>query len=537
VLVGLASGFGSASLIVLINIATNRPPDERGGIAFAYLGLCIAVLITGIGSQILSTYAGQSAIYDIRMRLSDRVAAAPLRQLETIGPNRVLATLTEDINSIAMSLLSISELCIGIVTLLVSLIYLAYLSWTEFAALCGFIVLGVTIYEILQSRALRYLKEAREVRDSLMAHFRALTEGCKELRLHRRRREDFLALNLGAQARSLMRHNLLGFTSFAVAASWSQFLFFTVIGLLLFALPLVRGVRHDVLTGYIIAVLYIRGPIGTIITALPVIGQGNIALRKVQSLGITLSNEASAVTVSDRGPDLPFGSLLLRGITHSYHGSDNHFVLGPLEVLFEPGETVFLVGGNGSGKTTFAKILTGLYQPDSGEIQMAGRLISDHNRESYRQHFSAVFSDFYLFDSFVGLSTPGLDGRAADYLGKLDLAHKVCVKNGVLSTTELSQGQRKRLALLTAYLEDRPFLVFDEWASDQDPQFKEVFYTQLLPELKDRGKAVLVITHDDRYLRVADRVVKLDSGKISCQTAASEPPPFEMNSGRPSIHL
>ena len=239
VVVGVASGFGSASLIVLINIASNRNPNERGGIAFAYIGLCIAALMTGIASQFLSTYAGQSAIYDIRMRLSDRVAAAPLRQLEDIGPNRVLATLTEDINSIAVSLLSISELCISAVTLLVSLIYLAYLSWTEFAALFGFIVLGVAIYQVLQSRALRYLREAREDRDVLMAHFRALTEGCKELRLHRRRREEFLTLNLGATARSLMRRNLLGFTSFAVAASWSQFLFFTVIGLLLFALPLV----------------------------------------------------------------------------------------------------------------------------------------------------------------------------------------------------------------------------------------------------------------------------------------------------------
>jgi putative ATP-binding cassette transporter len=107
-----------------------------------------------------------------------------------------------------------------------------------------------------------------------------------------------------------------------------------------------------------------------------------------------------------------------------------------------------------------------------------------------------------------------LDRRAHEYLERLHLNHKVTIKDGVFSTTQLSQGQRKRLALLCAYIEDRPFYLFDEWASDQDPLFKEVFYTQLLPELRSLGKAVLVITHDDRYFGVADRLIKLDYGRI-----------------------
>jgi putative ATP-binding cassette transporter len=90
----------------------------------------------------------------------------------------------------------------------------------------------------------------------------------------------------------------------------------------------------------------------------------------------------------------------------------------------------------------------------------------------------------------------------------------VTIRNGQFSTTALSQGQRKGLALMTAYLEDRPFYLFDEWAADQDPHFKEIFYTQLLPELRSRVKSVLVITHDDKYFGLADRIVKLDYGKI-----------------------
>jgi putative pyoverdin transport system ATP-binding/permease protein len=145
---------------------------------------------------------------------------------------------------------------------------------------------------------------------------------------------------------------------------------------------------------------------------------------------------------------------------------------------------------------------------------MNGTTITPENRERYRQNFSAVFSDFYLFDRLLGLDRSDFDPQTQDYVVRLQLDHKVQVQDGVLSTTALSQGQRKRLALLTAYLEDRPIYVFDEWASDQDPVFKEIFYSQLLPELKHRGKTVLVISHDDRYFDCADRIVKLDYGKV-----------------------
>ena len=169
---------------------------------------------------------------------------------------------------------------------------------------------------------------------------------------------------------------------------------------------------------------------------------------------------------------------------------------------------------NGSGKSPLAKIITGLYVPEAGEIRLDGEPITNKNRDNYRQLFSAVFGDFYLFDNLLGLKNANLDAQATEYLELLHLNHKVKVSNGVLSTTSVSQGQRKRLALLTAYLEDRPFYLFDEWASDQDPLFKNVFYTQLLPDLRARGKTVLVITHDDKYFDLADRIVKLDCGRI-----------------------
>jgi putative ATP-binding cassette transporter len=207
--------------------------------------------------------------------------------------------------------------------------------------------------------------------------------------------------------------------------------------------------------------------------------------------------------------------LELKGVTHSYHREreDSSFILGPIDLTIRPGELIFVTGGNGSGKTTLVKMLTGLYAPEGGEIRLDDEVITLANRDSYRQHFSVVFSDFYLFESFFGMVSSDLDAQALDYLIQLQLDHKVQVKDGKLSTTELSQGQRKRLALLTAYLEDRSIYVFDEWAADQDPQFKEIFYYQLLQDLKARGKTVIVISHDDRYFHVADRILKLDFGK------------------------
>src|SRR5262249_7237581 len=204
------------------------------------------------------------------------------------------------------------------------------------------------------------------------------------------------------------------------------------------------------------------------------------------------------------------------GVCHAYEreGEETSFTLGPIDIALRPGELVFLVGGNGSGKTTLAKLLTGLYMPETGELRLNGERVTAERLEHYRQHFAAVFSEFYLFDTLLGMETPGLDAQARKYISELHLAHKVKVQDGVLSTTDLSRGQRKRLALLTAYLEDRPLYVFDEWAADQDPQFKEIFYYHLLPELKARGKAVVVIGHDDRYFPVADRIPRIQDCKL-----------------------
>ena len=281
------------------------------------------------------------------------------------------------------------------------------------------------------------------------------------------------------------------------------------------------------MTGYVIATLYLMGPLSGVLSSMSVFGRASAALRKIEDLGLTLAARSSDdCPLTSTAPAPKFEPPELVDIKHTYfrEKEDDCFTLGPIRLTFRPGEIVYLVGGNGSGKSSLAKVITGLYAPAAGTIRFNGKPVGDHNRDDYRQLFSAVFADFYLFDNLLGTPGPALDAKARDFLNQLHLEHKVKIKDGVLSTTALSSGQRKRLALLNAYLEDRPFYLFDEWASDQDPLFKDIFYTQLLPDLRARNKTALVITHDDRYFHLADRIIKLDYGRIQTTHAGSTPP-------------
>jgi putative ATP-binding cassette transporter len=241
-----------------------------------------------------------------------------------------------------------------------------------------------------------------------------------------------------------------------------------------------------------------------------------VSLEKIESLGLSLRSSQEEIALVPGPPESSWRRLQLRGVTHVYQreGEEETFTLGPIDLDLKPGEIVFITGGNGSGKTTLAKILAGLYPPEGGEIRLDDQPIGNDQLDAYRQKFAAVFSDFYLFAELLGIDHPDLDGAARAVLERLQLDRKVQVEGGRFSTIRLSQGQRKRLALLTAFLEDRPIYLFDEWAADQDPYFKEVFYRQILPDLKARGKCVCVISHDDRYYSLADRVVKLENGVI-----------------------
>lgn len=516
VFVGLIAGISGAGLIALINVRLSQDELSGARLAWGYAGMAAVVLVTNVVSQLLLIRLAQGTSYDLRMRLSRQMLAAPLRHLEELGAHRLMAGLTEDIPSIIGALLSVPSLCINFATLAVCLLYLGWLSWTMLIGVIVFMTLGVAVRQFLAMRGLRSLKLAREESNTLLSHYRAMTEGTKELKLHNLRRKEFLNDVLQSTAQTLRRHIVTGLSVYTAAESWSRLLFYLFLGLILFAMPTGQHSGHQTITGYTLIILYVMGPLTAILNLLPTMGRAKIALQHVEELRATLAAGGTDMIDDQSEPSRGWQLLELDSVTHAYHreGEEGSFTLGPIDLDFRRGELVYLVGGNGSGKTTLAKLLTGLYAPESGQIRLDGEPITHEKMEWYRQHFSVVFSDFYLFDRLLGIVSADLDGQAKEYLGKLQLAHKVQVKDGVLSTTNLSYGQRKRLALLTAYLEDRPFYVFDEWAAGQDPMFKELFYFHLLPELKRRGKTVLIISHDEKYFHLADRLIKLDYGKI-----------------------
>jgi len=523
-LVGVVSGVSNGVLMAQINHVLSHSGLTTSRDVAGFAGITLLVLITNFLSRYLLIDISEQAAFDMRMRLSRQVLAVPLRQIEEIGGNRIFTTLTEDVPSITRAVLTLPIMFINVAILIGCFIYLGIISWVLLVGLILFLVFGIYSFTLPLKRAGKVLNLARKEADDLIAHFQALTDGMKELKLHRPRREAFLLERLQSTADKLRRYLVVAGTTEAVSNSWGSVLYFIFIGLLLFLFPKFQSLTPADLTAYIITFLYIRAPIASMVESSPVFARAGIAFKTIEKLGVSLSSVSEEPDIKDNSESkASWDCLELVGVKHTYRreGEEHNFALGPINLKVSPRQMIFLMGGNGSGKTTLAKLITGLYAPEEGEVWFGGRSVTDKNREDYRQHFSAVFSEFHLFE-LLGLNGDHLNERARDYLAKLSLDHKVEVKAGELSTVKLSQGQRKRLALLTAYLEDRPIYVFDEWAADQDPAFKDIFYLKLLPELKANGKTIIVITHDDRYCHMADRIVKLENGVIEYDKQVSK---------------
>ncbi|HRQ06332.1 MAG TPA: cyclic peptide export ABC transporter, partial [Nitrosomonas halophila] len=481
----------------------------------------LLVMLGYMIGAILFERLGQCAQSDLRGLIAQRVIAADYRQLEQLGAARIQSALSEHCTRVAEFFVSFPIILTNSIIVMGCLVYLAYLSWQVFLLAILVIGFGSFGYHLAHLRAIRHLDIAAKEQDNLFAYFRSLTDGAKELRLNRDKRNAFYDDVLKRSIERVRKERTFGMSIFVASASWGNFLIYAFIGLVLFLLIGDVPDRTLIMTGYALVFVYMVGPLEALLLNIPRANLAQVSARRIEEIMHSIHSSEPQAEIRELPP---LQSIVLQGVLHRYYHEqkDEMFTLGPIDLEFRPGEITFLVGGNGSGKTTLAKLLVGLYPPEEGRIMLNSQVINNANRDYYRQFFTTIFSDFHLFDRLLEVSDGNmLDKNGNELLTKLHLQHKVKVRNGAFSTLALSQGQRKRLALVVAYLENRPFLVFDEWAADQDPVFKEIFYRELLPELRTMGKTALIISHDDRYFHLADRLIRMENGRISLDSPKS----------------
>ncbi|POR46288.1 putative ATP-binding cassette transporter [Paraburkholderia eburnea] len=526
---GAASGIATAALLALTNRALRDGADAFPALTLAFAALCAVALAGEVISDIGNNIVGQRVIATLRRELSEKIIAAPINQIEQFRPHRLIATLNQDIDTLSAFSFLFSSLAIACATIAGSLVYLFVLSPKLLLIALVAIALGTAAQTFARRAGIRRFGAARDAEDRLQKHYRAITEGAKELRLNAARRDHVYRHELGRTIDTITRLRVRAANVFVSANAFGSLLYFLVIGTILAVQTHAPEAQRPVVTGFVLVLLYMKGPIQELVNALPSIGRAQVALQRIAALSARFSTpEPSLVeaarSTGDASPFADFNTIELDDVRYRFAtpldehdadtGAQHGFELGPLSLTIQRGETVFIVGENGSGKTTLIKLLLGLYRPDHGKLRMDGAAVSDAQLDAYRQLYSVVFSDYHLFDTLMpGAAMPG--DQARKYLERLQIAHKVAVRDGAFTTTDLSTGQRKRLALVHAWLEARPIIVLDEWAADQDPTFRRIFYREMLPDLKRQGKTLIVVSHDDRYFDAADRIVSIEEGRLA----------------------
>lgn len=516
IVLGMVGGLSITVLLATINNALNSQAGLTGNVVAAFAGLCLLALCCSILSDMSSNRVGQYIISRLRLELGEKVLSAPIAQIERYRSHRLIPVLTHDIDTISDFAFVFAPLAISLTVTLGCLGYLAMLSWPMFLMMLVAIAIGCTAQFVAQNKGLKGFLEARDEEDNLQKHYRAIADGAKELRIHRPRRQRMFTQRIRESASLICRKQIESVNIFIVAKTFGSMLFFVVIGLALAMQAYWPDSNKAVMSGFVLVLLYMKGPLEQLIANLPIVSRAQIAFRRIAELSETFSSpEPHLLLDAPAKPAQAVHELELRDVRYAFPVVDGAtpFALGPVNLKIRQGDIVFIVGENGCGKTTLIKLLLGLYEPQQGEIRLNGQAVTAQNRDDYRQLFTTIFADYYLFDDLVQ-GDGDLPADAARYLERLEIAHKVSIRDGAFTTTDLSTGQRKRLALVNAWIEGRPVLVFDEWAADQDPTFRRIFYTELLPDLKRLGKTIIVISHDDRYFDVADQLVRMDSGKV-----------------------
>ncbi|EOI3547266.1 multidrug ABC transporter permease/ATP-binding protein [Cronobacter dublinensis] len=509
-LLSLASAALGIGLIAFINQRLIATADITVSVLPEFLGLLVLLMAITLGSQLALTTLGHHFVFRLRGEFIKRIMDTPVGQIDKLGSATLLAGLSSDVRNITVAFVRLPELVQGVILTLGSAAYLGWLSGKMLLVTALWIAVTLWTGYLLVQRVYKHLATLREVEDCLYDDFQTVLEGRKELALNRERAEYIFDKIYQPDAERYRQHIIRADTFHLSAVNWSNIMMLGVIGLVFWMANGLGWADTTVAATYSLALLFLRTPLLSAMGALPTLLSAQVAFNKLKQF--QLAPYTPAFSRPARHPG--WKTLELRDVTFTYH--DGSFSVGPINLTIQRGELLFLIGGNGSGKSTLAMLLTGLYTPASGEILIDGKPLGADEMDAYRQHFSAVFTDVWLFDKLLG---PG--GEEADpalvetWLHRLKMDHKLTLENGKILNLKLSKGQKKRVALLLALAEGRDIILLDEWAADQDPHFRREFYQVLLPLMKEMGKTVFAISHDDHYFIHADRLLEMRQGVLS----------------------
>jgi putative ATP-binding cassette transporter len=516
----LASIAGIFQALVVVAINTASQDIERVS-DFSLLLMCglsiVAFVVCKRMTLCGSMEYAYEIVYAIRLRLVDKIRRAGLQDFESLGQAHLLNTLNQSIEIMIEAVKSASHAASAAVMLVCSFIYVFILSPIAFVMTVGLLLGGTYIYLSTNKKIGPILREASRVDAKFQGFVHHILYGFKELKVHQAKSDDLYHNTLLPNSGLAQEKKLSAEILYIKNNLFVQIFFLVLIAAVVFILPQLAVFNTVVLRDLIAVLLFCIGSIVSVVQLIPLLAKADSALADLERLEAELdwADDMQKAKPGGIPGDLGFSRIELNSIAFRYQSSQagNGFYLGPMHLSFEPGEIIFLTGGNGSGKSTLLKLIAGLYYPDSGNILWDGAMLDPVNWHRYRNLFSVIFTDFHLFDRLYGLGE--VDPEAVSRLLKqVGLDQHTSFEEGRFSKLNLSTGQRKRLALVAACLEKRPIMIFDEVAADQDPEFRDYFYTTLLEEFKAQGKTVIAATHDDRYFQVADRCLKMEFGQL-----------------------
>ena len=517
-LMNVLSAVAVTSLVGLVSTAVQSAAAGRvSGRLLVMFAITVALFhLTHIYSLVTASQDTERLIHKLRVRLFDLVRRTDLVTVERIGHADLQGVLTQDTQVLAQVL---PMLVIGFQQAVMLLFLAVYLAWlSPLVCIIAFGLAGLVVaVRFRRVRELRtFMQSAAAAEGRVFNGLTELLQGFKEVRMSAPRADGVTGALAGASNASRTANALLKAQwgrNFAVIES----MLYALVGLMVFVVPLLIPGYHVVVLPATLAVMFIAGPVYTISFVTPLVTQAELALENIEKMQERLAAAAEAAASESTGTlKKDPASIALDGASLSYRDAEGCplFTAGPATAEFLAGQITFITGGNGSGKSTLLRMLTGLIPLDAGSLLVDGAPLATDQMQDYRDRISAIFSDYHLSRRLYCVDDPD-PARIRGLLERLDMHHKVAVNNGAFSTIDLSTGQRKRLAFVVAELEDKPVIVLDEWAADQDPHFRRIFYEELLPDLKARGKIVICVTHDDRWFHLADRLYQMDEGRIS----------------------